>query len=119
MSKGNFLILFLIMGLAFILNFFGIRVCPFFNIFKIPCPGCGLTRAFKLLFMGKFVDSLKLNILAVIIVSVFIIYCGFIIFRHKKTVDNFLKKHQTIITILAAILTIIVWILNLYNPLLY
>lgn len=107
------------MGIAFILNHFGIRICPFFNIFRIPCPGCGLTRSLKLLFTGHVKESLQYNILGVILLVAFLIYMIFIVFGHKKDFDNFLNKHKRIFIILAVILTVIVWILNLRNPNLY
>ena len=56
-SKCKWLFLdFLMLGvLSLILNMLNIRICPFYRLFKIPCPGCGLTRGFLAL--------LKLDIL--------------------------------------------------------
>ena len=50
--------IFLVVGIALILNSLDIRICPFFNLFNIPCVGCGMTRAVKLIFEFKF---MKLN----------------------------------------------------------
>ena len=33
-------------------------VCPFYNMTGLPCPGCGLTRAFVCLGHGRWLDSL-------------------------------------------------------------
>ena len=119
MSKKDFIILFLITGIAFILSLLSIRICPFFNIFKIPCPGCGLTRSFKYLLKGQIITSLNYNILGIIIPIIILIYLIFIIFGKKKKIDYFIKKHQKVFIILAIILTAITWILNLHNPNLY
>lgn len=35
--------------------------CVFIGLFNIPCPGCGMTRAFLQFFQFKFVEAFKLN----------------------------------------------------------
>lgn len=103
--------IFLVLGLAFILSIFNIRFCPFFYIFKIPCPGCGLTRAFKLLIKGKIIQSLKFNILPI---PILIIVLSFIL------CPNFIKKiNNKIIFFLGFVLMIISFIINIFNPMLY
>lgn len=119
MSKKNFLTMILVLGLAFILKMFSIRICPFFNIFKIPCPGCGLTRATSLLIKGQVIESLKYNPIAFILVAIFIIYFILIIIKKNSTIDSLIYRYKNILIALACILTLIVWIINIHNPLLY
>ena len=40
--------------------FFG-NACPQMALVGLPCPGCGLTRAGVLFFMGRFAESFKMN----------------------------------------------------------
>lgn len=40
-----------------VLLFLGGYACPIYNTIGIPCPGCGMTRAYKLLFSGKIYDA--------------------------------------------------------------
>ena len=51
------LVIFLVIGIALVLNDFDIRFCPFFNLFNIPCVGCGMTRAVKLIMKGEIIDG--------------------------------------------------------------
>lgn len=119
MVKRNILTLILILGIAFIFNFLSIRICPFFNLFKIPCPGCGLTRSVKLIFQGKILESLNYNPVAIIILILLIIYFTILIIGKKKEFDKFTQKHQKLIITFAIITTTIIWIININNPLLY
>lgn len=36
-------------------------LCVVKNIFGIPCPGCGMTRAFLFMGHGHFIDAIKMN----------------------------------------------------------
>lgn len=112
------LVIFLLLGIALILNKYNIRLCPFFNLFKIPCPGCGMTRAVKLIFQGKFLDSFKYNILALPLIIALIIYVIlYIIFRDK--LKALVNKYRSILITIAVIIMLISWIININNKLLY
>lgn len=80
MVKKNFVILLLLFGTIFVLNVFNIRICPIFNIFHIPCPGCGMTRALILILKGDIVESFKYNILTfpLLIFSIVYIFFGYL-----------------------------------------
>ena len=39
--------------------------CLFKAVFKIPCPGCGMTRAFKSIIQLDFIQAFKFNILSI------------------------------------------------------
>lgn len=116
--KKNILIVILIIGLALILNFFNLRTCPIFILFKIPCPGCGLTRAVELILKGQIVASFEYNILPIPLLLAIIAYTLFYIIN-KESLQKLVKKFQKLIIALSVILTIVVWIINICNPLLY
>ncbi|NLZ47488.1 MAG: DUF2752 domain-containing protein [Clostridiales bacterium] len=77
-------------------------ICLFYNITGVPCPGCGMTRAFLHLFKGNILQAFKYNPLFPLVI--------FIPFMTN------LKKVRYIY--FAAALVIIVWIirLKLYFP---
>lgn len=119
MKKDSVFTISTLIGIAFILSLFSIRICPFFYFFHIPCPGCGLTRSFIYLFKGDIIQSLQCNILGIVFVLFAITF--FILFILEKT-DKFylfVNKHKYIIYTLSFILMIIVWIININNSLLY
>ena len=108
----NFIFINLIVLFFVILSsLFNFRICLIYNIFKIPCPGCGISRAFILFFKGDFLGSLQYNMLLPIILILYLIIIVWNIIDYK------LKKIPIII--LFSILTIIQWVININNPLLY
>ena len=115
----NLKIILMVIGLAFILNIFDIRFCPFFNIFKIPCPACGFTRAFKFIIQFEFIKSLKYNLLALPLVIFAFIYIILLIAKRIDLLYSFLYKYKIILIIVAVIVMLIVWFININNPLLY
>ena len=62
-------ILIIIPILILLLNITGIyqHKCLFYEITKLPCPACGITRAFSDIFTGHFISALKLHILSIIV----------------------------------------------------
>lgn len=119
MSIIDIITIIVILGGILVLSLLKMRICPIFNIFHIPCPGCGLTRSFKCLLKGDFIGSIKYNPLGILLSLLAIIYIIAIIFKKKSLVDKFLNKHKWIIFAIFLVLTIIVWIININNPLLY
>ncbi|MBQ4262916.1 MAG: DUF2752 domain-containing protein [Bacilli bacterium] len=119
MRKNKIITLLIVLITAIIFYYFGIRFCPLFNLFHIPCPGCGLTRALKLLLKGKILESLKYNILILPISIIVIIYVILLLIKKEHLIENFAKKHKKIIIVIAIILTLITWIINIFNDKLY
>lgn len=119
--KSKWLILdILILGvLSLILSIFNIRICPFYRIFKVPCPGCGLTRGFIALFNLDILKSLSYNILCIPILISFCIYLLFIIFNKENLLIAWLNKYKKLLIIVCSFILIIVFIINYNNPLLY
>ena len=96
-TKQNKIILLYIILLVFgILVVFLLNIkCPIKAITNIPCPGCGLTRAFRAIFNLDFPKAIKYNVLAPFIFTFFLISIILILIdKTKKTnyLENFLKK---------------------------
>ena len=56
---NTFIVLLIVLLLALLFSVLGIRICIFYNLFHIPCVGCGMTRALKLILRFKIDDLLK------------------------------------------------------------
>ena len=89
--------------------------CLFLRFIGIPCPGCGLTRAFREIFNGKFLSAFKYNILSIFI-FIFLLFSLvlFIIDIIKKT--NYLEKYLLVFKkyyLLVLIFVLISWIVNI------
>lgn len=109
----------LIIGLTFIFSILNIRICPFFYIFNIPCPGCGLTRSITFLLKGNINESIKYNILGLPLIVCCIIYILFFIFSKEYLINEFLISKKNLIIIIVIIIFIIVQLINIFNPRLY
>jgi len=48
-------------------------ICPFYNLTGLPCPGCGLTRAFVCLGHGRWLESLHWHPLGWLVYAVFLL----------------------------------------------
>lgn len=75
----------------------GRSICAFYNITGVPCPGCGMTRAFKHLFQGHIAEAFRYHPL-----FPFVIFIPFI-FKSKKQVYLYL----------AVALLLLVWLIRL------
>ena len=51
-------IIFMIFG---VLIFIGAYQCPLYNFLGVPCPSCGMTRAYKLFFTGTFMEAFLMH----------------------------------------------------------
>lgn len=57
-------------AVAALIFVFSIPVCPTARILRIPCPGCGLSRATHALLTGQFAEALRLHPLVFLIVPI-------------------------------------------------
>ena len=119
MKKNFFTEIFSLLGLALFFHFLEIRICPFFSIFGIPCPGCGLTRATILFLQGKIMMSLHYNLLAIPIIISCGIYSILLFFEKEKYVEMIITKYKNVLIIFAILIFIIVEIIIINNYLLY
>ena len=93
--------------------------CLFKLIFNIPCPGCGMTRAFRQILKFNFRKAMYYNILSVplLIIGIsFIILLIKDLIKKENTVEKFIKdmdkKYYIIILLLLLILSEII---NIYH----
>ena len=109
------LILIVSLTLGMLIYFECISVpCLFKSVTGIPCPGCGMTRAFNAILEFDIVTSFSYNILAIPLFIFFIFILVSLIFdiiKNEKTFENklikFLEKYYIIIIILLIISLIV------------
>ena len=78
-------------------------ICPFYTIFNIPCPGCGMTRAFKALLKLDFKSAFNYHCLF----PIPIIYALYIIYRRKYKQN---LKFESFLLVLSITCFIFRWI---------
>jgi hypothetical protein len=101
------------------------RVCIIKNVTGYPCPSCGTTRAVTLLLKGRFIESLVLNPIGIVVAIFMIIFPIWIlidIIFKKETLYFWYKNAEGAIRKpwLASILIVLVllnWIWNIYKHL--
>ena len=115
-KSKQIMLAFLILLIFGVLAIFFLDInCIFKSIFGIPCPGCGLTRAFRAILHGNFLEAEKYNILSIPILIFYLFFFILIILDFiKKTnkTETLLKKignHY----ILIIIILIINWVINI------
>lgn len=72
MKKYSFLRIFLLLAALGLLFRFG---CPFYNLLHIPCPCCGVTRAWQAFLRGEFQQALACHALFPLIPVLIVLYC--------------------------------------------
>ena len=117
--KDIFLDLIMLGTVSVVFNLVDIRICPFFYLFNIPCPGCGLTRSVLAIFKLDIKSIVQYNFLGIIIVIGFIFYFLAYFFDKRNIVNTFLVKNRKMVIITAIVLLIIAEIINFNNKLLY
>lgn len=99
--------------ISLVLNYFNIRICPFYNLFKIPCPGCGLTRSMLAIFRLDIKGSIDANVLGIPLLILFLIY-GILLGLGKESIlDEFFKKNKRIVISLSLMILGITYYFNL------
>ena len=112
----------IILSIIYFSNFLDFRICPVYNLFKIPCPGCGLTTSLKFLLKGDIYKSLQYNLLTIPLISIYSICSLLYIYdlkENKNTLKNIVINNKKYIFIFIIIIFFIVITRNITNPLLY
>lgn len=105
--------------ISLIAYMFKIRLCIIYNLFKIPCPSCGITRAGVYALKRDINTSLKYNRYGILIIFLIIVYCVLIVLDKEDKINKFLFKYKFIVIPIVIVILISSWIINLKNPLLY
>jgi hypothetical protein len=100
-----------------------VTVCPTKLVWRMPCPTCGVTRAFLLTAHGRFAEALQMNINVLLLIPAYIIFplAGIIglatgknlQLRLLNTVDKMCRKWAFVVPF--AIFEITAEALNLYH----
>jgi len=85
-----------------VMNYYNIT-CVFLKIFGVPCPGCGMTRAFLSLLKLDLYSAVKYN--AVILFMPYVFMYLLFDFKHKM--------HNVLLSIIA-IVAIINWVVKIF-----
>jgi len=105
---GIFLFVFLIVT--------DIYTCPFKLILGIPCPGCGMTRAFMALLQFRFADAWNLNILSIPVFFGILLVSGLLFYDrifNTSYVEKLSKFNLNYVHFsLLLLITFISWITN-------
>lgn len=95
-------------------------ICIVRNLFGIPCPGCGLTRAFLFLGHGDIYSALRLNINSLLVFSAIVflwLHAAFTIITGKEVKVRLAKWEECIVIMTAAAVMISGWLYNVFlNP---
>jgi len=95
--------------------------CPVLSVFHIPCPTCGLTRAFILFSHFEFIQAYRYNVGVFVLYPYVLLQIPFqiidIISVNKNKQNRKLKKINLYLLIGIGIILIIVWLLKLFHVL--
>ena len=118
--KNNKILELILLGAVSILFFIiNIRICPFYYLFKIPCPGCGLTRGLINIMKLDFITAMQYNILSIPLVILILIFVVLKIIKKEVYLTNIIKNNKKIIIVITIIITIVSFVININYPLLY
>lgn len=81
----------------------GRSVCLFYNITGVPCPSCGMTRAFLYIFEGNFFASLKYHPLFILVLIIPISFLP----------KSFSDKKRNVLFSSFIVLFLFVWLIRL------
>lgn len=82
MKKYSFLRIFLLLAALGLLFRFG---CPFYNLLHIPCPCCGVTRAWLAFLRGEFRQALAYHAFFPLVPVLIVLFCLDALFPAKRS----------------------------------
>lgn len=117
LKKILILILSVTIGMLIYFGFISIP-CVFHTLFKIPCPGCGMTRAFFRIINFDFIGAFYYNILGIPL-FIFLIFCFvsiiYDIVLDKKTLENKVLKFLEKFAIPIILLLVVSMVVNIFR----
>jgi len=100
-------ILFYCFQINLITDITGFALCPFHTITGIPCPGCGMSRAFILLGQFRIREALEMNIFSLFLLGLMLFYLI------KGRIPLWMKNKYLVNLLLCSVL--IFWIIRIAN----
>lgn len=94
-SARHFALFAVAASLVLPLGRFGVDICALHFVTGLPCPGCGLTRAFVALSHGQLSDAVAMNPF-VLVLFPFFVALALLVFlpdRAERRVEAFLVRH--------------------------
>jgi hypothetical protein len=92
------------------------KICTLRIIAGIPCPGCGLTRAFFLLLQGKVKDAFVMHPFWL---PVLVIFVAFIVCRYFIMDEKIRKRDINIIWIITIVMIVDMFVFYFYRMAIY
>ena len=96
------------------------RLCLLRDLFGIPCPGCGMTRAFLFLAHGDIRSAMELNVNCLLVFSLVVLFwlhSAFNVLTHNEIKAQLTRSESISLVTLAVIAAASGWIYNLQmNP---
>ncbi len=111
-----------ILVIIYLLYLKKIRICPIYNLFKVPCPGCGITTSLVYLLKGDILASIQYNIITIPLIityTMFSMWYFLDIITNKNTLKKWVNKRRNLLIIFCIGIFIITLTRNLTNPILY
>lgn len=100
-----------------------VTVCPTKLLWSIPCPSCGVTRAFLLAVHGRFVEAVQMNINVIFLVPIYVAFpivgiVGMIMRKNLQqmmldTAEKYMRQWRFIVPF--ALFEITAEVLNIYH----
>lgn len=111
-----------ILVIIYLLYLKKIRICPIYNLFKVPCPGCRITTSLVYLLKGDILASIQYNIITIPLIityTMFSMWYFLDIITNKNTLKKWVNKRRNLLIIFCIGIFIITLTRNLTNPILY
>ena len=100
-------------------------MCPTKLLWSVPCPSCGVTRAFLLAVHGRFLEAVQMNINVIFLVPIYVVFpivgiVGMIMRKNLQqmmldTAEKYMRQWRFIVPF--ALFEITAEVLNIYHHL--
>lgn len=111
-----------ILGIIYYFYVSDIRICLIYNLFGIPCAGCGLTNSLIYLLRGDLLKSLQYNVITIPLIIIYVIINLWYIIdivRDTTSLKDTINVNKKKLIIICIIVFVLISLRNITNPLLY